>query len=66
VARDTAELGEILVRLTQDRSRAFYGDEDEGVPASDLFDDADASDAIGIVDRLLGLYGGLLEPRGQA
>jgi HEPN domain-containing protein len=60
--RDTlGELREALDRLAGDRAPAFYGDEAEGVPASELFGQADASRAIAIADRLLALYSRLLD-----
>ncbi len=39
----------------------FYGDEDDLVPPSDLFDRTEAEGAIAAVERLLGLYRGLFE-----
>ena len=42
--------------LAQDRGLAFYGDEDDLVPPSELFERADAESAIAAVERLLGLY----------
>ena len=35
--RTLAELQEALDTLAEDRAPAFYGDEEEGIPASDLF-----------------------------
>jgi hypothetical protein len=39
---------------------AFYGNEAEDIPASELFDEADAERAIAIADCLLDLYARLL------
>jgi HEPN domain-containing protein len=49
-----------LTRLAEQRSPAFYGDEEAGIPASALFGEAAAREALGVVDRLLGLYARLL------
>ena len=54
------EMEEALNRLVRERAPAFYGDEQESVPASDLFGDDDARRALGVVDRLLGMYERLL------
>jgi hypothetical protein len=48
-------------RLFTERGHAFYGDEDDLVPPSELFDRAEADEAISAVDRLLVLYRELLE-----
>lgn len=58
-----AELRASLDRLAADRGPAFYGDEAEGVPASELFGEQDARAAIAVVDRLLSLYEQLLAER---
>jgi HEPN domain-containing protein len=50
-----------LDRLAADRAPAFYGDEAEGVPASDLFGEDDALRAMTVADRLLAIYARLLE-----
>jgi HEPN domain-containing protein len=61
------ELQGVLDEVADDRAPAFYGDEEGGVPASELFGEADARRAMGAVDRLLDLYrrllGGPGEPR---
>lgn len=49
-----------LDRLAAERSPAFYGNEAEGVPASELFGEEDARRAMVIADRLLDLYARLL------
>lgn len=49
-----------LDRLAGERSPAFYGNEAEGVPASELFGEEDARRAMVIADRLLDLYARLL------
>lgn len=54
------EIGEASTELAQERAHAFYGDEDELIPASELFGEGDARRALGVVDRLLSMYGGLL------
>jgi HEPN domain-containing protein len=56
-------LGEALTQLAQDRAPAFYGNEAEDIPASDLFGEADARRAMAIADRLLDMYQRLLEPK---
>ncbi len=48
-------------RLFAERGHAFYGDEDELVPPSELFERAEAEEAIAAVERLLILYRGLIE-----
>jgi HEPN domain-containing protein len=55
-----ADLRPALDRLAGDRAPAFYGDEAEGVPASELFGEEDARRAMTVADRLLGLYARLL------
>ena len=47
-------------RLARERSRAFYGDEDALVDASELFGPDDAATALGDVDRALGACARLL------
>ncbi len=59
------ELQASLDRLAEERGPAFYGDDERGVPASDLFDEADARRAMSVADRLLDLYGGLLGETGE-
>ena len=54
------ELREPLNRLAQERGLAFYGNEEEDIPASELFGEADARRAMAIADRLLDLYTRLL------
>jgi HEPN domain-containing protein len=58
--RTVAELREALDRLAADRAPAFYGDEAEGVPASELFGEDDGRRAMTVADRLLELYARLL------
>lgn len=58
------ELRASLDGLAADRGPAFYGDEAEGIPASDLFGEPEARAAIAVVDRLLDLYERLLRERG--
>jgi HEPN domain-containing protein len=48
-------------RLFTERGHAFYGDEDDLVPPSELFDRSEAEEAISAVERLLVLYRELLE-----
>lgn len=43
-------------RLLELRSLAFYGDEEAGRPASDLFGRKDAERAMAWLDEMLGLY----------
>lgn len=59
--RTLGDLREALERLAGDRARAFYGDEAEGIAASDLFGEDDAGRAMAVADRLLGLYARLLD-----
>lgn len=55
--RDTVtELKPALDQLAQERAPAFYGDEAAGIPASQLFGEADARRAMAIADRLLDVY----------
>jgi HEPN domain-containing protein len=60
-----AELRTALDRLAEDRGPAFYGDEAEDVPASDLFGEGDARRAVETADRLLTLYARLLGGEGR-
>lgn len=55
------QIEQASAELVRNRAHAFYGDEDQLVPASDLFAEADARRALGVVDRLLDLYRRLLE-----
>jgi HEPN domain-containing protein len=58
-----ARAGEIQAdseRLFGERGHAFYGDEADLVPPSELFGPGDADTAIQAVERLLGLYRDLL------
>lgn len=54
------EIGPLLAQLARERARAFYGDEDGLVPASELFGEGDARQALEVIDRLLPMYGRLL------
>jgi HEPN domain-containing protein len=47
-------------QLFAERGHAFYGDEDDLVPPSELFERSEAEDAIDTVDGLLALYRELL------
>jgi len=58
--RAIGDLQSDLDRLARERSPAFYGNEAEGVPASELFGEQDAQRAMAIADRLLDLYARLL------
>ena len=49
-----------LDQLAEDRAPAFYGNEAEDIPASELFGEPDARRAAAVVDRLLDLYSRLL------
>jgi HEPN domain-containing protein len=60
------ELHASLDRLAEERGPAFYGDDERGVPASDLFDEADARRAMSVADRLLDLYRRLLGEKGES
>lgn len=48
-------------RFFAERGHAFYGDEDDLVPPSELFDRTEAEEAIDVVERLLALYRQLLD-----
>jgi len=54
------EIGEASAELAEERAHAFYGDEEELVPASELFGEGDATRALTVVDRLLVMYERLL------
>jgi HEPN domain-containing protein len=56
------DLRQALDRLATDRAPAFYGDEAEGIAASELFGEDDARRAMAVADRLLDLYARLLGP----
>jgi hypothetical protein len=55
------DLAGAATELTHARAEAFYGDEETLTPASELFDRDDATRALMVVDRLLDLYGPLLD-----
>ena len=60
--RDHAdEIRELSERLFAERGPAFYGDEDDLVPPSELFGRSEAKEIIAAVERLLALYRRLLE-----
>jgi HEPN domain-containing protein len=59
-AQALEELSDALKTLEEQRAPAFYGDEALGIPASELFAEADAQHAMTVVDRLLDLYTRLL------
>jgi hypothetical protein len=64
-----AALGDLAgaaTELTHARAEAFYGDEETLTPVFDLFDRDDAARALMVVDRLLDLYGQLLDRLGPA
>ena len=42
--------------LAEQRSRAFYGDEERFIPASQLFGKDEAEQAVAVVERLLALF----------
>lgn len=56
-----ADLSAALDQLAEDRGPAFYGNEAENIPAGELFGEPEARGAIAVVDRLLDLYGRLLD-----
>lgn len=60
------ELRTALARLAEERSRALYGDEERGIPASELFGEEDARQAMAIADQLLAMYERLLGEAGEA
>ena len=43
---EIVRLAEISRKLARERGRSFYGDEERGVPASELYSDSDALEAI--------------------
>jgi HEPN domain-containing protein len=55
-----AQMEDALTRLAAQRSPAFYGDEEADVPASALFGQAAAGEALAVADRLLAMYARLL------
>jgi HEPN domain-containing protein len=57
---------EILSRhLFEERSRAFYGDENELIPASELYGEDEAEKALKGTEMILGLFSQLLEGKSQ-
>ena len=52
-------------RLVELRGLAFYGDEGGGRPASELFSESDAQEALAGLDELLELYRQLLAAEGD-
>lgn len=60
--RDAAnEIRNLSAQLFDERGQAFYGDENDLVPPSELFDRPEAEEAIAAVERLLTLYRHLVE-----
>jgi len=55
------EIREMSERLFGERGHAFYGDEADLVPPSELFQRADAEEALRSVEQLLALYRDLLD-----
>lgn len=55
------EICAISEHLFAERGHAFYGDEDDLVPPSELFDRTEAEEAIAAVERLLALYRDLVQ-----
>jgi HEPN domain-containing protein len=53
-------LEQTLTRLAEQRGPAFYGDEEADIPASALFGETSAREALATVDALLGIYARLL------
>jgi len=61
--RDRASrLQELSHRLFAERGLAFYGDEDDLAPPSELFDRSDAEEAICGVEEFLDLYRAMVLP----
>jgi HEPN domain-containing protein len=58
--RELREIAVAASRLAEDRGRAFYGDEDAMVDASELFGVDDARSAVAVVDRALALSARLM------
>ena len=60
------DIEEATAELSRTRAQAFYGDEEQLIPASELFGENDAERALVVVDRLLSMYerllGGQREP----
>jgi hypothetical protein len=54
------EICEVAERLFAERGHAFYGDEEDLIPPSELFDRSEAEEAIAAVERLLTRYRELL------
>jgi HEPN domain-containing protein len=57
---EATAIAEISERLFNERGHAFYGDESDLVPPSELFGRDEADEALRAVERLLGLYRDLL------
>ena len=58
---EAAAIAEVSEQLFAERGHAFYGDESDLVPPSELFERAEAEEAIRAVERLLALYRDLLQ-----
>jgi HEPN domain-containing protein len=58
------ELDRAPAELAEERAQAFYGDEGELIPASELYGEEDAKRAVQLVDRWLGMYERLLVGQG--
>ena len=57
---EATAIAETSERLFAERGHAFYGDESDLVPPSELFERAEAEEAVRAVERVLGLYRDLL------
>ena len=58
--RRAEEIRALSERLFAERGHAFYGDEDDLVPPSALFERGEAEEVIAAVERLVALYRDLL------
>lgn len=59
-ASHAEEIRSVSERLFAERGHAFYGDEDDLVPPSALFQRSEADEAIAAVEHLLALYRALV------
>jgi len=57
------ELAEISRLLARERGRSFYGDEDRGIPPSELYSEEDASEALEKLKFVLEMCERLIEGR---
>ncbi len=54
-------IAEVSRQLYAERGPAFYGDEDAGIPSSEIYDESDAKQALSWVQHILEMFARLLK-----